>query len=175
MRLPTYQAVNVAMAAAAAGSVLGHRVTPGALETALDTLRLPARFETISEDPPVIVDGSHNPQAAHTLATAIGATFGGRKPIIVLGMLDDKDAAGLVAALADVGASFVVTGVESPRAVGTAELSRVVEEVTGARPAVFESVGEALENVVTREPTGIVVTGSLTTAAAARKHVFGDA
>jgi dihydrofolate synthase/folylpolyglutamate synthase len=171
-RFPTYQAVNCALGAAATSAVLGREVDAVALETALDAVRLPARFETINDEPRIIVDGSHNPQAAHTLATAIGATFGGRRPVVLLGMLDDKDAKAVASALVAVAASFAVTQSTSPRAVPAADLAAAVSEATGSEPHVFESVAEALDGLRADGVAAIVVTGSLTTAAEARRHVL---
>ena len=88
---------------------------------------------------------------------------------MVLGVLADKDAAGIVAALAPV-ARIRGDGAGSPRALPAAALAAVVEAVTGVRTAV-----QLREHRRGASPRGrlrigrdVVVTGSLTTAGQAR-------
>jgi dihydrofolate synthase/folylpolyglutamate synthase len=163
------------MAVAAAGAVLGREPSAAAVQEAIDALRLPARFEQVASEPAVIVDGSHNPQAAHTLATAIGATFGGEKPLLLLGMLDDKDAGGFVAELLEAVGDIVVTRSDSSRSVPVGELAAIVSDVSGVEPNTYPSVEIALDELLRDAPAGIVVTGSLTIAAEARRHLLGSA
>lgn len=170
MRAPAYQAGNLATAMAAAEALLGHELAPEAIETALASIRLPGRFELVRREPVVIVDGSHNPQAAGVLAGAItDAWTGAERPLALVGVLSDKDAAGIVRALAPAVAGFAVTQPASIRALPATELAAVVEQVTGAPPeACFGSVEEAVERLVAPGARDLVITGSLTTAGQAR-------
>ncbi len=168
---PAYQAANVATAVAAAEAALGAALDVDRSRTALRTLALPGRFELLRAEPPVIVDGSHNPQAAAVLASAIREAFPDprNRPLIVLGILADKDARGIVEALTPVASAFAVTQSGSTRALPAGELARIVESVTGAVPVgVFASVAEALRAFGARSGAGLVVTGSITTAGEAR-------
>ena len=129
---PSYQAGNVATAAAIAEAALGRGLDADAARSALSALTFPGRFELVRAEPPVIVDGSHNPQAASVLAEAIREAFPGTvPPALLIGVLADKDARGIVAALAPVVGGIVVTQPDSPRARPAAELAAIVEEVTG--------------------------------------------
>ncbi len=164
---PSYQAPNVATAVAAAEAALGRALAPGPARGALAAVRFPGRFELVRDEPAVVLDGAHNPQAAAVLAGAVREAFGEERPLFVLGVLADKDAEGIVAALAPVAAGFVVTRPESPRALRATELAAVVERIAGVRPDVASDVPEALR---TAETSGrpFVVTGSLYTAGEAR-------
>ena len=167
---PAYQAGNIATAVALAEAALGTALDLRASRDALVGLTFPGRFDVVRAAPPVIVDGSHNPQAAAVLAQAVREAFPGDLPALLLGVLADKDARGIVSALAPVVGRIAVTQPASPRALSAALLADVVEEVTGAPPAaVYADLSVALAETVRNSPTGLLVTGSLTTAGQARR------
>ncbi len=167
---PAYQAANIATAVAIAEAALGRALDVDAARTALAALTFPGRFEVVRAEPLVIVDGSHNPQAAAVLATAVRDAFPAHAPDLLLGVLADKDARGIVAALAPAVGRIAVTRPDSPRARPVAELAAIVEEVTGTAPAAsYDSIAEALDDLLPQSPTGLLVTGSLTTAGQARR------
>ena len=169
---PAYQAGNAATAVAVAEAALGVPPDPATVRRALRGFRVPARFETVATDPRVIVDGSHNPQAAGVLATAIAEELGGDRPVVVLGVLADKDAHGIIEALAPVAGGWIVTSPDSERALPPDALGAVVREVTGAQARVVPDVADAVRAAVAAGGAPVVVTGSLVTAAQARR-VFG--
>jgi dihydrofolate synthase/folylpolyglutamate synthase len=120
--------------------------------------------------PPVILDGSHNPQAAAALASAVREAFPADKPDLLLGVLADKDARGIVAALAPAVGRIAVTRPDSPRALPVGELAAFVEEVTRAVPsASYPTIAEALAGMAFGSDAGLLITGSLTTAGQARR------
>jgi dihydrofolate synthase/folylpolyglutamate synthase len=168
---PAYQAANAATAIAAAEAALGRGLAAPAVSRALGAVTLPGRFELVRSDPAVIVDGSHNPQAAAALAGAIVDAWpdARRRPLIILGVLADKDAAGIVEQLVPVAGGFVVTAPDSPRARAAADLAATVESVSGVRPRVADTLSEALATAFSDASYGIVVGGSLSTAGQARR------
>lgn len=167
---PAYQAGNVATAIAATEAALGRGLHAGNVQRALDGLTVPGRFELVCERPPVIVDGSHNPQAARFLAAAIAAAWPdpALRPLVVLGVLADKDAAGIVRALAPAASEFIVTAPRAPRALAAHTLAAIVARETGREARIVEPVGTAVEQAMRYGTHGVVVTGSLTTAGQAR-------
>jgi dihydrofolate synthase / folylpolyglutamate synthase len=171
---PSYQAANAATAIAAAEAALGRALDPARVRVALAALTLPGRFELLRAEPPVIVDGSHNPAAAAVLADAIREAFPDprRRPALLLGILADKDAAGIVRALAPVAQVAAVVRPDSPRALPTDELAAMVERQTGPRPPAFESVAQGLAALMATSPHGLVATGSLVTAGEARRWLL---
>jgi dihydrofolate synthase/folylpolyglutamate synthase len=167
---PSYQAGNVATALAIVEAALGRSLDVGAAGSALSTLTFPGRFEVVRAAPPVIVDGSHNPQAAAVLAAAVQEAFPAQKPNVLLGVLADKDARGIVAALAPFVGSIAVTQPDSLRALPVAELAAIVDEVTGTAPAAtYATIADALAHLLPASAGGLVVTGSLITAGQARR------
>lgn len=165
---PSYQAPNAACAVAAAEEALGQPLDPVALRGSLERLSFPGRFEVLRREPPLVADGAHNPQAASVLADAIRESFGDEPPVIVLGVLADKDARGIVQALARTAGGFVATRSASPRALPEADLQRVIEEVTGSRPPGAPTVADAIR-LAQASGGGVVACGSLTVAAEARE------
>jgi len=168
---PAYQAANIATAVATTEAVLDRALDPRRVREALATLTIPGRFELMRTEPPVVIDASHNPQAAAVLADAIRDAWpdSRHRPVVLLGIFSDKDAAGIVAALAPVAGAFAVTQSASPRAMPAADLALLVERVSGRAPVVVTStVGDALRARELLGPAGLVVTGSITTAGEAR-------
>jgi dihydrofolate synthase / folylpolyglutamate synthase len=95
-----YPQQNFALAATAAEAALGRELDPDAVERASETLSNPGRAQVIEGDPRVILDSAHNPQGALALARALPALAGGRDVVACVAVLTDKDAEGIVRALA---------------------------------------------------------------------------
>ena len=115
--LPTpapYLRRNFAVALAAAEAIFGTLDPAKALEVAAG-LELPGRMQVIDGDPPLVLDAAHNPAGASALAEALPATSGGRPVIACLAVLADKDARGIVAALAPAVSGMVVTEIPDER------------------------------------------------------------
>lgn len=172
LALPLYgrhQAENAALAVAAVESFLGGavRLADDVLEEGLGSVSSPGRLHPISTDPTVLVDAAHNPHGATALVDAIGEYFDFDELLVVLGVLGDKDASGIVRALEPSRARFLVTRSESDRAVPAGELAASVAAIVGAdRVDVAERLDDALDEArdwATRgDKRGVVVTGSIT-------------
>jgi dihydrofolate synthase/folylpolyglutamate synthase len=78
-------------------------------------LELHGRMEVIEGDPTLILDSAHNPAGAAALAEALPAAIGADPVVACLAVLADKDAAGIVEALAPVVAAVVVTEIPAER------------------------------------------------------------
>lgn len=161
--MPVYQRSNLATALAAVTVALGHAPSPESVSIALGGLVIPGRFEILRHDPLVIVDAAHNPQSAHVLAGELRRLFDGDAaiPTLLLGVLDDKDARGIIRELCPLFDRIVVTASSSTRAVPATELASLVAEETGVRPEATHDVRAARE-LLSGEP--IVATGSITVA-----------
>ena len=82
------------------------------IRSGIASARWPARFQKLGNGPlargrKIWIDGAHNPAAAHALAAMIA----GRKLHIILGILANKDAEGIVAPLAAQAASLTFVDV----------------------------------------------------------------
>ncbi len=54
----------------------------------------------ISDAPLIVLDGAHNPQGINSLIATLRRVFGSQPLTLMVGILGDKDVAGMVAALA---------------------------------------------------------------------------
>lgn len=98
----SFQRRNFALARAAAESYLaavGVELNEDAVADAAAQTEVPGRLQTISEDPLTVIDGAHNPAAVEALVQSLPEVFAGRPLALALGVLEDKDAAGMLAAL----------------------------------------------------------------------------
>ena len=163
MRAPLYQAQNIATAIAATELYMGHAMDPDKVRAKFSTFTVPGRFETLNQEPLLIIDAAHNPQSAMNLATAIAKKFPDGDFQLLLAVLADKDAHGIIEALSGLTPDIAVTQTTSPRALSRLELADMVEDMTGTRPEVFESVETALDELMQRG-VPIVASGSITLA-----------
>ena len=53
--------------------------------------RWPARLELLREDPPILLDGAHNPQGCQALAASLNRLLPDRPLVMLMGVLQDKD------------------------------------------------------------------------------------
>lgn len=169
--LPGYQLANAATALTATRVALGHPVATEDACRAFADLMVPGRFETLSKDPLLIVDAAHNPQSAQVLArelagryTTAGAAQEAGKPAIptlLIGVLADKDARGIVKALCPLFTRIVATASDSPRALPAHDLARLIEDETGAPVELAPAIADA-KLLLAKED--VIATGSITVA-----------
>jgi dihydrofolate synthase/folylpolyglutamate synthase len=60
---------------------------------------VPGRLQLLAEDPPTVIDAAHNPGAVAALLESLPAVIPDRPLALVLGVLEDKDAAGMLGPL----------------------------------------------------------------------------
>jgi dihydrofolate synthase/folylpolyglutamate synthase len=112
------------------------------------------------EDPILVVDGAHNPNGARALAESLTDYFGAMPVTLVVSISADKDAAGILAALAPLARRVILTRSSHPRAVAPADLRRA--RPAGASAEVAASVREAPTAASAPPGTPVVcVAGSL--------------
>jgi dihydrofolate synthase/folylpolyglutamate synthase len=137
-------------------------------------MRFPGRFELLRSLPPLVMDGAHNPEAATVLAEAIAEAWPDpdARPVCVLGVLADKDAAGIVRALAPTIGGFVATSPSTPRARMATDLAGIVADAGGVVLRTVDGVAAGVREARRLAGRcGVVVTGSLYTAGEARHAV----
>jgi dihydrofolate synthase/folylpolyglutamate synthase len=94
---------------------------------------LAARFQVIAPSgdcaPTWILDVAHNPAAAQVLASNLRASRGAGRTFAVCGILADKDAAGIAAALSDCVDAWWCTSTDGARGQRGAELAHKLRAV----------------------------------------------
>lgn len=120
-----FQRANFALARAAADAYLrgaGVTVMPAAIAAAAAATVVPGRLQTVAEEPLTVLDGAHNPAAVAELVRALPEAVGARPLALVLGVLEDKDAASMLAELLPRCARAWFTAPPSSRALSPAAL-----------------------------------------------------
>jgi dihydrofolate synthase/folylpolyglutamate synthase len=178
--LGPHQVDNAATALTAVGVLKAHGLAPGldsrALREGLARTAWPARFEVFGDAPPVVVDGAHNPPGARCLARALRELLPGRRLVLVLGLLGDKDVDSFLRALLPPElpevAAVVATQPPSPRAMPAVDLAaRILALGPGLEVAVRPGVGEAVRQAVglAGPSDAVCVAGSIYQAGEARE------
>ena len=174
-----HQAHNAACALVAVEAFLGGGA--GALDgdvvsEGFAAVTVPGRLEIIRRAPAVILDVAHNPQGVQALVDAIESSFAFTRLVGVVGVLNDKDAAGMLAALEPLLTEVVITRSNSPRAIDPDDLGALAADIFGEDRVVIEhDLPDAIERAVTAAEdsgdlagVGVLVTGSVTVVGQAR-------
>ncbi len=180
--LGPHQAHNALLALAATEAFFGGAaLDPAVVEEGFATATSPGRLEVVRTSPLIIVDAAHNPHGADALAEALDEAFALETLVGVVGVLEDKDAEGILSALEPVLAHVVVTASLSPRALGAQDLGIIAREVFGRdRVDVVPDLPGAIDRAVTlaeggsERAGGVLVTGSITLVAEARILLKAD-
>ncbi|HWI47385.1 MAG TPA: folylpolyglutamate synthase/dihydrofolate synthase family protein [Rummeliibacillus sp.] len=90
------------------------------LQKGVHAAQLAGRFEKLA--PNLYVDGAHNPASAKALIETIKEEFPGQKIHFVMGMLKDKDVAGVLRLLEEVSTSFTFVDVDNERAMSAEKI-----------------------------------------------------
>jgi dihydrofolate synthase/folylpolyglutamate synthase len=137
-----------ASGALAALEALGERlpVSQQAVRQGLLNVELAGRFQVLPGRPTVILDVAHNPHAAAVLAGNLDHMGFHPRTLAVLGVLRDKDAAGLIDKVADRIDHWYLAGTPGPRGLSGEALAEVLRS---RRPAAqcdcFGDVASAFE------------------------------
>lgn len=162
--LGSFQRRNFALAKAAAEAYLG-QLDPDAVAAAAAEILVPGRLQVVDQEPLTLLDGAHNPDGMAALAEALAEPFaaGRERVVAVISVLDDKDAAGMLAALMPMCDALVLTASQNPRALPPPTLKSLARQLAGPPSEVIRDPRTALERA--RElagPAGVVVaTGSI--------------
>lgn len=183
-----HQAHNAVVALAAVEAFFGagaqRQLDVEAVRAGFAAVANPGRLERMRSAPTVFIDSAHNPAGASALAQALTEEFDFRTLVGVVAVMEDKDVDGILSALEPVFDQVVVTHNGSPRALDVAALALRAEERFGPeRVVTADTLPDAIETAtaIVEDPgnegealggAGIVITGSVVTAGAART-LFG--
>jgi dihydrofolate synthase / folylpolyglutamate synthase len=187
-----HQAQNAAVALAAVEAFFGagaqRQLDVDAVRAGFAAATSPGRLERMRSAPTVFIDAAHNPASAAALAQTLGEEFDFRFLVGVVSVLADKDVGGILAALEPVLDRIVVTHNGSPRALDIESLALAAQQWFGPdRVITAENLPAAIDTATALvddafadaevegdafSGTGIVITGSVVTAGAART-LFG--
>ena len=183
-----HQAHNAVVALAAVEAFFGagaqRQLDIDAVRAGFAAVSSPGRLERMRSAPTVFVDAAHNPAGAAALAQTLAEEFDFRFLVGVVSVMGDKDVGGIVAALEPVFDRIMVTHNGSPRALDVESLALIAQQYFGPdRVMTAENLRDAVDTATALvddadahgqgfSGTGIVITGSVVTAGAARS-LFG--
>lgn len=182
-----HQAHNAVLALAAVEAFFGagadRQLDVEAIRAGFAAVRSPGRMERMRSAPTVFIDAAHNPAGAAALAQTLQQEFDFRYLVGVVSVMGDKDAGGILSALEAVFDQIVVTHNGSPRAMDVEALALLAEERFGQdRVITATTLADAIETATALveeagadeglSGAGMVITGSVVTAGAART-LFG--
>ncbi|MBE7159848.1 MAG: bifunctional folylpolyglutamate synthase/dihydrofolate synthase [Williamsia herbipolensis] len=184
-----HQASNAVLALAAVEAFFGagadRQLDIDAVRAGFASVTVPGRLERVRSAPAVFLDAAHNPHGAAALARGLTEEFDFRRLVGVVGVMGDKDVLGMLTALEPVLDEVIVTNNGSPRALDADTLGDLAATVFGEdRVQVREFLPDAVEAAVIAAEdvddesdaglsgVGVVITGSVVTAGAART-LFG--
>ncbi|MEO7349513.1 MAG: folylpolyglutamate synthase/dihydrofolate synthase family protein [Terrimesophilobacter sp.] len=165
-----HQAQNATLAIAAVESFLGagtQALDHDVLAEGLATATSPGRLQILGTDPTVLIDAAHNPHGARALAASLDTYFDFKELVLVMGVLEDKDARGIVDALAPHATRIHVTQSHSDRAIPAEQLADQLDEwVHDSERLEFATLDAALaaarEWASEVDGRAVLVTGSIT-------------
>ncbi len=192
-----HQAHNALVALAAVEAFFGagaeRQLDADAVREGFAAAASPGRLERMRSAPTVFIDAAHNPAGAAALTQALADEFDFRHLVGVVSVMGDKDVDGILAALEPALDQVVVTHNGSPRAMDVEGLAMRAEEHFGPdRVITAQTLPDAIETAIALAEeggndmdlsgafpdgfsgSGIVITGSVVTAGAARTLLGRD-
>lgn len=122
------------------------------------------------------IDVAHNPAAAGVLAATLSEYPPCGKTLAIIGMLDDKDVAGVIGPLSEHVETWIAMSANSPRAIPAGELAQHVANQSGRACLIAESVSDAVNFARQKalENDRILATGSFFTVGPVLDYLASD-
>lgn len=163
--LGQHQAANACLAAAVCEELQSREfdISREHIFEGIQNVRCPGRFEMVSGQPTVILDGACNPHACRALVKTISEVLPESPLTLVIGILRDKDYRQMCEILLPIADNVILTEPRSPRALPVKQLREIATFIAPEKNIQsFESVEEAIEHTreVPSEDSFVCVTGS---------------
>ena len=147
----SYQTKN-AMVAITALEILrekGWHISDQNLKDGLASLRWPARFEVLGQDPIFVADGGHNPQGISAVVESLRLHFPERKVTFLIGVMADKDVLHMIDQIGPIANEFVTVTPNNPRAMSATELANLLGQL-GFSATACDSVASGVQLAIAR-------------------------
>jgi dihydrofolate synthase / folylpolyglutamate synthase len=131
-----------------------------ALRSGLEKAQWVGRFEKVSDNPMIILDGAHNEEGINSLVETVKTHYPDKKIHVMFSALSDKPLEKMIQPLADIAETITFTSFDFPRAATAKEL---YEQCEHPKKECEENWQAALKNKMSemKEEDVLVVTGSL--------------
>ncbi len=150
----------------------GYKISENDIRKGLQQTKLAGRFQVVPGEVEYVLDVAHNPHAAKTLAIFLKKNPVKGKNHILIGMLKDKDASGVIDEIRTNVDVWHVTGLDGSRGTGSEWLAGLLKDA-GVRDTIYSynSVRDAYETLqkITQPGDRVLVAGSFLTVSAVMK------
>lgn len=126
----------------------GLGITENAIRAGLTQATWPGRFEVLSREPLLIVDGAHNPNGVEALVDTIRAYFPNQKINFVMGVMKDKDYHTMLRLIAPYAARFITELPDAHRALRPEQLKSEIRAYFDGPVETANSVTAAVERAM---------------------------
>lgn len=126
----------------------GWGITENAIRAGLAQATWPGRFEVLSREPLLIVDGAHNPNGVEALVDTIRAYFPDQKINFVMGVMKDKDYHTMLRLIAPYAARFITELPDAHRALRPEQLKSEIRAYFDGPVETADSVTAAVERAM---------------------------
>lgn len=146
----SYQIKNASLAIAAIEELKaqGYPITEKAIRAGISGTGFPGRFELLRKEPDVVIDGAHTVEGMRLLKSTVRRMFPGKRPLLLLGMLGDKDFEKLAAIIVPLGKKAVCVKPQGDRALDPERLAEEVRKLgipATTAPSVEEGFSRLME------------------------------
>ncbi len=164
---------NLALSVIDVLNALGEiHVSREAVWRGLGAVECPGRLETTSDEPWILLDGAHNPDAMRAVRDYLEETLGGRRLKVLFGAMGDKEIGKILAEIAPLASEFLLAAPDLERAASVETLRTHLEGFEGEVRS-YASVAEALEEEISLllSDDVLLVTGSFYVVGEARRFL----
>ena len=153
----------------------GYKISDESVRTGLLNARWPGRFELLSTEPVLIVDGAHNPDGVTALINSIKSFLPDKKICFVMGVMKDKDYHEMLRLITPFAESFVTELPYSARGLDPEILKKEIASYFSGPVDTAGSVTEAVDKALAHAKetnTPVICFGSLYQVADIRKYII---
>ncbi len=170
--------VHNARTALAALAVLtkdaGIKISSNAIKEGFKSAVNPARLEVLSKDPLIILDGAHNADGMLAFGNAVKKYTGGKKRVLLMGMLADKDSLTSCRYIEGLFTSAFTVPVSNPRTRSAADMAEILKnhiENVEVCQTPYEGFDKAFDKAK-KENAALFICGSLYLAGELRPYIL---
>lgn len=138
----------------------GIEVCDESIRKGVEAVKWKGRFEVISKEPLIILDGAHNISGIEAFKKTVEQNLEGKKLVFIMGMLSDKEYDESVKRIAPLAEFFITVDVPSPRTLPAKDLAQVVLKYNDNVYAA-KDVKDAVSKAYAYKANAILTFGSL--------------
>lgn len=135
---------SAAIAAVEQLRVCGYNISEEAIRSGLLKTKFAGRFELLGKKPDIIIDGAHTPEGMRLLKSTMKRLYPDKSPILLLGILKDKNFELLTSIIAPIAKEAVCVMPQGNRALESEELAAEVRR-HGVKAVAADSISEGFE------------------------------